>query len=90
MIGSLDTKQRVMRLLLEKMSLEVPSPDTDLIATGHLDSLNFAVLLQGLESEFGIRIELDDLEIDRFRSIARIVEFLGTPSPADAERTVRL
>jgi acyl carrier protein len=88
MIGSADTKQRITKLLLKEMSLDVPSPDTDLIATGRLDSITFVDLLQRLEREFEIRVELDDLEIERFRSIARIAEFIGLASPAHAERAV--
>jgi acyl carrier protein len=85
MIGSVDTKQRVERLLLKEMSLDVPSPDTDLIATGRLDSITFVDLLQRLEREFEIRVDLDDLEIERFRSIALIAEFISRASRRPSE-----
>ncbi len=88
MIETVETKQRVTKLLLKEMSLDVPSPDVDLIATGHLDSITFVVLLQRLEREFEICIELEDLEIERFRSITKIAEFIGRARQAQAERAV--
>lgn len=88
MTRSVDTKQRITTLLLKEMSLDVPSADTDLIATGRLDSITFVDLLQRLEKEFEIRVQLDDLEIDRFRSIAQIAEFVGRARSVQAARTV--
>ena len=63
-------------LLLEKLNLGVPSVDTDLVETGVLDSLAFVALLSHIEQEFEIEISIDDLEIDNFRSIAKIVDFI--------------
>lgn len=88
MTRSVDTKQRITTLLLKEMSLDVPSADTDLIATGRLDSITFVDLLQRLEKEFEIRVQLDDLEIDRFRSIAQIAEFVGRARSVQTARTV--
>lgn len=74
--GDRNVESRVAELLLEKLHLEVSSVDTDLLKTGTLDSLQFVELLVYLEQEFGISISLDDLEIDRFRSIAAIAQFI--------------
>jgi len=63
-------------LLLEKLNLGVPSVETDLVETGVLDSLAFVALLSHIEQEFEIEISIDDLEIDNFRSIAKIVDFI--------------
>ena len=70
-------QSRVAKLLLDKLHLDVASVDTDLLKTGTLDSLQFVDLLVHLEQEFGISISLDDLEIDRFRSIATMAKFIA-------------
>ena len=68
---------QVARLLAEKLNLQVQGSDTDLIETGILDSLTFVGLLHELELMYQIQFSLDDLDIDRFRSIRRIAEFLS-------------
>jgi acyl carrier protein len=50
--------------------------ETDLIATGLLDSLALVDLLVQLEQEFDVQINLDDLEIDNFRSVRNIAAFI--------------
>jgi acyl carrier protein len=68
---------RIARLFVEELHLEIPSIDTDLIETGIMDSLTFVDLLVQLEHDFGIQISLQDLEFDHFRSIAAIAEFIS-------------
>jgi acyl carrier protein len=68
---------RIVRLFVEKLHLEIPSIDTDLIETGVMDSLTFVDLLVQLEHDFGIQISLQNLELDHFRSIAAIAEFIS-------------
>ena len=46
--------------------------DKDIFATGLANSLFAMQLVDFVEREFGIEIESDDLEIDNFRTIARI------------------
>ncbi|HZI21190.1 MAG TPA: acyl carrier protein [Gemmatimonadales bacterium] len=71
-------------LFTKALGVEVPSPDTDLLATGRLDSVGFVELLMQLEKRFGLRVELDDVEVDDFRSLAAIAAFIserrGAPS----------
>jgi methoxymalonate biosynthesis acyl carrier protein len=71
-----NTADRICRIFTTALSIEVPSTDADLFETGALDSLAFVELLAGLEQQFGLRITDDDLEVDNFRSIARIAEFV--------------
>jgi acyl carrier protein len=63
------------------LHVDVPSPDTDLVATGRLDSVLMVELLLQLEVRFGVRMNLEDLEIDHFRSIATIAEFVAAHRP---------
>lgn len=59
-----------------QLNLYVPSADTDLVRAKLLDSLGLVDLLAYLEQDMGIEIPFDDLEVDNFRSIAKIAEFV--------------
>jgi len=72
--------QQISALFAEKLNLQVPSLDTDLIDTGLVDSLTFVEFLAQLEQEFGVRVSLEDLEIDHFRTVTRIAAFIATKS----------
>ena len=66
----------IRSILKEKMYIDVPSDDTDLLENGYLDSLSFVNLLSLLEEEFDIRIETEDIEYDYFRTPADIDTFV--------------
>jgi len=68
---------RVTALFAEQLNVEVPAADTDLFETGILDSLRFVELLAALEEAFGIRVAVEELEIDDFRTVWRIAQFLA-------------
>ncbi|MGH7254729.1 MAG: acyl carrier protein [Nitrospirales bacterium] len=78
---------QIARLFEEKLHLEIPSTETDLFKTGALDSMAFVDLLVHLEQEFGVAISFEELELDHFRSITKIAEFVTarngkeTPKP---------
>ena len=64
-------------LIAERLLVDVSAPEDDLLATGLLDSLSLIQLLTNLEEHFGIRVPLEDLQIDDIRSInslARLVD----------------
>jgi acyl carrier protein len=63
------------------LNIEVPSVETDLIDSGLVDSLTFVEFLAQLEETFGVQVALEDLEIDRFRTITRIAEFIAAKIP---------
>ena len=69
--------EQLTKLFREKLHLDVPSPNTDLIDTGLLDSLQFVQLVLHLEEDFGRQIALESLDIDHFRSIGNIADFLA-------------
>ena len=72
-----DTLTELTRLLAEKLHIEVPSAQTDLIDTGLLDSLRLVELLLHIEAELGWRIRLDDIDLDDLRSVERIARLIG-------------
>jgi len=69
-------QRRIARLFLDNLHLEIPSADTDLFDSGVLDSMAFVELLALLEQEFGVEVTLNDVEIDNFRSMVKIAEFV--------------
>jgi acyl carrier protein len=69
---------RIARLFAEHLHVEDCSFDTDLLATGIVDSLQFVELLLRLEKEFGLTVSMEDLEIDFFRSIDSIAVFVAS------------
>jgi acyl carrier protein len=64
-------------LFSKRLGVDVPSPDTDLLATGRLDSVGFVELLVQLEKRFGLRVELDEVEVEHFRSLNAIAAFIA-------------
>jgi acyl carrier protein len=68
-------------LFLEQLNVEVPAPDTDLIETGLLDSMKLVELLVQIEQQFGLRIELESIEIDDLRSVTGIARMIGAAAP---------
>jgi acyl carrier protein len=66
--------------LVRGLSIDVASPETDLIETGLLDSLALVELIAAIESEFRVDLALDALEIDTFHSVESIAAFVeGLP-----------
>jgi acyl carrier protein len=70
------TTARITDLIRDRLSVEVPTADTDLIKSGLLDSLALVMLITALEEAFACELPLDDFDLERFRSVERIAEFL--------------
>ena|SRR5882672_9907050 len=81
--------ERLDALFVERFHIEVPSPDTDLVETGILDSFQFVELLLQLEQHFGFRIKIDDIDLDDLRTLERIARVVaandGAAEPAVAQ-----
>jgi len=74
--SELDLRAEVAAVFADVLKIEVPSYDTDLLATGLLDSLGFVDLLLELERRFGMRVSLETIEPENFRSVANIAQFM--------------
>ena len=68
--------ERLGALFAETFHVEVPSPDTDLLESGILDSFQFVELLLCLEQNFSLRIKIDDIDLDDLRTLARIARLV--------------
>ena len=60
-----------------RLQIAVPSDTADLFETGLMDSLMLVDFLSELEREFSFRVTLGELNIDSFRTIERIAEFVA-------------
>jgi D-alanine--poly(phosphoribitol) ligase subunit 2 len=67
----------ITSLLLNDLNVEVASADDDLLESGLLDSLKIVELLMTLESRFAMTIPFEDLELESFRSVARIARLIA-------------
>lgn len=77
MSGTSPLHDRIAAILSETMNVEAPSPHADLFETGAMDSLGFVDLLVRLEQDFGIQVSIEKVEIDNFRTIAKIAEYVS-------------
>lgn len=77
MHGQAQRAERILTILERRLGIRVDGLDTDLFAAGVLDSLSFINLLLHLESEFGITIPLDRLDLERFNTVNRIAAFVA-------------
>lgn len=64
-------------LFREQLHIEVPSPDTDLVESGLLDSLQLVQLLLQVEERLGARLPLDEVDLEDLRSIARLARLIA-------------
>ncbi len=58
------------------MHVEVPTPQTDLFDSGILDSQRMVELILQVEREFGIKMNVEDFELEDFRSMESIASLL--------------
>jgi acyl carrier protein len=75
---STSTESQLSALFLEKLNIKVPTADTDLIESRLLDSMQIVELLLQIEQQFGLHIDLDRVDFEDLRSLARIARLIGT------------
>ena len=74
--------ERLGALFAETFHIEAPAADTDLLESGILDSFQFVELLFQLEQNFGLRVKIEDIDLDDLRTLARIARLLGNGAGA--------
>ncbi len=83
-----EIRSRITGLIRDRLSVEAPAADTDLIDSGLLDSLALVTLIAAIEETFACELPLEDFDIEHFRSVERIFQFLhssGILEPTVAE-----
>ncbi len=85
-----DLHTRVKRLIIERLQLEGMSPEdianaAPLFGDGlGLDSIDALELVIGIEKEFGVRIQDEDVGSKALASVDALVEFLRGAGVADS------
>lgn len=69
-------------LFSEKLNIDVPSLEADLIESGLLDSLRLVELLLEIEAGLGHRIPIEEIDLDDLRSVARIARLIEARAAA--------
>jgi D-alanine--poly(phosphoribitol) ligase subunit 2 len=71
------TITKIKELFVTRLFVHVDSPEIDLFEAGVLDSLGLVEILFGIEQEFGIPINLAELDLDQFRSMTGMAQFIS-------------
>lgn len=64
-----DSIERTIKELIKDLKPGQSIPENQLVETGFIDSFDIIVLVDGLESEFGIAIPGTEISPDNFNSI---------------------
>ncbi len=75
---------KITEMFREHLNINVPAHDTDLIGMGLLDSLALVDLILKIEEEMGIAVNMEELEIEDFRTVDTIATYLMTLKSAAA------
>lgn len=67
----------IAELFRQQLNINVASDETDLIEEGLIDSLMLVELIMHLEQQYGISVAFEDFEIDNFRTIKAIEEYVS-------------
>ncbi len=70
------TSDRIARIVSETLGVELPSPHTDIVDSGLIDSLSLVTLLVAIEQDLLIVIPLDAVAIDDIRSVERLAALI--------------
>ena len=69
-------EQAVRSVFLTRLAVTVPASDVDLLAAGIVDSVTLVELVLALETQLGVSLPFESLEIDDFRTVQRIVSLV--------------
>lgn len=73
-----ELRDQVTAVMSDQAGIDVPDTETDLLDAGLIDSMALVTIIVAFEDTFGVQLPLDDFEIDRFRSVASIADFLAS------------
>jgi acyl carrier protein len=82
--------ERLGALFAGSFHIEIPSPDTDLLESGILDSFQFVELLLLLEQNFSLRIRIDDIDLEDLRTLRSIGRLVSAHNGAAESPALRL
>jgi methoxymalonate biosynthesis acyl carrier protein len=75
--ASTSTKEDILRkYLLENINIQELPQDVDIFEKGYVNSLFAIELMTFLEKSFQIKVRMEDLDMENFKSINAIMQFL--------------
>lgn len=66
----------LMEFLPKELNIRVPAIDTDLFKEGIIDSFGLVNLLFLIESRWGIKVSVEQMELENFSTVERIANFI--------------
>lgn len=69
--------ERLRALFPTVLYVQPPDPGADLVDGGILDSLALVELLAAVELEFSIEVPLDELDLDRIRTLEGLADLVA-------------
>ena len=69
-----NVRRQILAIFLERFDIRVASADVDLLEGRLVDSVKIVDLVLELEQRFGVSLDFDTLEIEDFRTVARLAE----------------
>jgi acyl carrier protein len=76
----------IRELFLEKLSIRVESADVNLFQTGIFDSMTLVQFIFHMEEHFGIHLQMEDIDVALFQSVAAIAELVGNHPEYECEQ----
>lgn len=67
----------LMTLFRSRLNIDIPDPSLDLLEEGYLDSMLLIELMLLLETDFGITLDVENLDLDRLRSVESIGDLIN-------------
>lgn len=80
-------KRKISDIFRNSLNFMPPDEEADLFQEGGLDSLMFVELLSELERVFDIAIPLEKLDLDNFRTLHNIADYVSGFDLDDKEDT---
>jgi methoxymalonate biosynthesis acyl carrier protein len=77
-MATVELTEELVTVLSKELQIRIESTTCDLFANGTLDSLGLVDLWFLMEQRWGVRVEIDQMELDNFRTVERIAEFINT------------
>ncbi|MEN8158454.1 MAG: phosphopantetheine-binding protein [Myxococcota bacterium] len=77
-------QRQIIDIFAERFETKLTDVDVDLLDTGLVDSVKIVELVLELEQRFGVSLPFEDLEIEDFRTIAKLAECITRTAPVAA------
>lgn len=75
-------QMRILEIFVECFDTRLASGQVDLIEARLVDSVKLVDLVLQIEERFGVMLAFEELEIEDFRTVARLAECIARNAPA--------